>query len=157
MRHVLLVPKIIIGALILFSIALNFANVVARKLFSTPIVWAEEVMIFIMIWCVFVGAILVTWDWAHLGMDLFVARLRGASRRIIEGLTALLTLVVAGFVGWQSWQAASMFGRMGQQSVVAGIPMVVAHAALALGFVSIAAIVAWRLWRVVIGRGTTLS
>jgi TRAP-type C4-dicarboxylate transport system permease small subunit len=152
MRHLLLVPKVVIGALILFSIALNFANVIGRKLFEAPIVWAEEVMIFIMIWCIFLGAIVVTWDWAHLGMDLFVTRLRDPWRRIVAALTAALTVCVAVFVTWQSWQASSLFARLGQESVVAGIPMVVPHAALTVGFASIAAIVAWRLVLIVAGR-----
>ena len=154
MRHVLLVPRAIIGALILFSIALNFANVIGRKLFEAPIVWADETMIFNHDLCVFLGAILVTWDWAHLGMDLFVAKLRDPWRRIVAALTALLTLVVAGFVTWQSWQAVSLFGRLGQVSVVAGIPMVVPHAALTVGFASITLIVAWRLWCILAGRDT---
>jgi TRAP-type C4-dicarboxylate transport system permease small subunit len=154
MRHLLLAPRVIIGALILFSIALNFANVIGRKLFEAPIVWAEETMIFIMIWCVFLGAIVVTWDWAHLGMDLFVARLRDPWRRIVAALTAALTLCVAGFVAWQSWHATSLFARLGQKSVVAGIPMVVPHAALTVGFAAIFLIVGWRLVRIVAGRDT---
>ena len=56
------VPRVIIGALILFSIALNFANVIGRYVFFSSIIWAEEVMIFIMVWCVFIGAILVSYD-----------------------------------------------------------------------------------------------
>jgi TRAP-type C4-dicarboxylate transport system permease small subunit len=157
MRYVLGVPRLIIGALILFSIALNFANVIGRKLFSAPIVWADEIMIFIMIWCVFVGAIVVTLDWAHLGMDLFVSKLREPWRRILEALTAALTLCVAGFVTWQSWQATSLFGRLGQTSVVANIPMVVPHAAITLGFAAITLIVAVRLWRILAGRAVAAT
>ena len=64
------VPRFLVAALILTSIAINFANVIGRYVFFSPIIWAEEVMIFIMVWCVFIGAVLVTWDGRHLRMDL---------------------------------------------------------------------------------------
>ena len=37
----------------------------------------------------------------------------------------------------QSYKATSLFGRLGQESTVAGIPMVIPHAALLIGFVLI--------------------
>ena len=65
------VPRFIIGSLVLFGIAVNFGNVVGRYVFLSPIIWAEEIMIYIMVWTVFVGSILVTWEGSHLKMDFF--------------------------------------------------------------------------------------
>ena len=58
-----------LGALILAGVALNFANVVGRYVFWKPIIWAEEILVFIMVWCVMLGATLVTWENQHLRMD----------------------------------------------------------------------------------------
>ncbi len=132
--RVMTVPRAIIGALILFSIALNFANVVGRYVFLSPIIWAEEVMIYIMVWCVFIGAILVTWDGRHLRMDLLSANLASPWREIVNFVTTSVFLVVCGFIVVQSYNAVSLFARLGQQSTVADVPMVIPHAALLIGF-----------------------
>ena len=56
------IPRAIIGTMILVGILINVANVIGRYLFLEPIIWAEEIMIYIMVWTVFIGAILVTLD-----------------------------------------------------------------------------------------------
>ncbi len=133
-ERVMAVPRAIIAALILFSIALNFANVVGRYVFLSPIIWAEEVMIYIMVWCVFIGAVLVTWDGRHLRMDLLSASLGSPWREIINLVATCTFLVVCGFIVVQSYKAVSLFARLGQKSTVADIPMVIPHAALLIGF-----------------------
>lgn len=128
------VPRIVIGTLVLFSIALNFANVIGRYVFLSPIIWAEEVMIFIMVWCVFIGAILVSWDGQHLKMDLLSTKLKPPLKQIVNGFTLAVFLISCGFIVAQSFKAVSLFGRLGQESAVAGIPMVIPHSALLIGF-----------------------
>ena len=128
------VPRVIIGALILFSIALNFANVIGRYVFFSSIIWAEEVMIFIMVWCVFIGAILVSYDGRHLKMDLLSTNLKPPLRQIVNACATTTLLICCGFVAVQSYKATSLFGRLGQESTVAGIPMVIPHSALLIGF-----------------------
>ncbi len=139
------VPRAIIGALILFSIALNFANVVGRYVFFSPIIWAEEVMIYIMVWCVFIGAILVSWDGRHLKMDLVSARLPSPWKEAVNLLAVTAFITVCGFVVVPSFGAVSLFARLGQESTVAGIPMVIPHAAILIGFTCMLIGVAVRL------------
>ena len=128
------VPRAVIGALILFSIALNFANVIGRYVFLSPIIWAEEVMIYIMVWCVFIGAVLVSWDGRHLRMDLLSANLKSPWKQIVNFTATAVFLIVCGFIIVQSVNAVSLFARLGLQSTVAGIPMVFPHAAVLIGF-----------------------
>src|SRR5205823_12546248 len=59
------VIRAVLGPLIFAGVALNFANVVGRYVFFKPIIWAEEVLVFIMIWCVMLGATVVTWENQH--------------------------------------------------------------------------------------------
>ena len=133
--RVMTVPRVVIGTLLLFSIALNFANVIGRYIFFSPILWAEEVMIFIMVWCVFMGAILVSWDGRHLKMDLVSSNLNTPLKQWVNGFSVMVFLVVCGFVVVQSYKAVSLFTRLGQESTVAGIPMTIPHSALLIGFV----------------------
>jgi TRAP-type C4-dicarboxylate transport system permease small subunit len=130
----LAVPRFVVASLILGSIAINFANVVGRYVFFSPIVWAEEVMIFIMIWCVFIGAVLVTWDGRHLRMDLLANGIPEPWRMAVNLIASLGFLVVAALVVTQSWEVVSLFARLGQRSTTAGVPMVIPHSAVLIGF-----------------------
>ena len=67
------IPRAAIGVIILLAIAINFANIVGRYVFLAPLAWAEEVLIFLVIWGVCLGASAVTYDNRHLDMDLFAA------------------------------------------------------------------------------------
>ena len=145
------VPRALIGALILASIAINFANVVGRYLFLSPIVWAEEVMIFIMVWCVFLGAVPVTWEGRHLRMDLVAVAIPSPFREAINALAAAAFIAVAGLVVVQSWEAVTLFARLGQVSNTARVPMVVPHLALLVGFALMLVAVAVRFRAYVAG------
>ena len=151
-RCLLAVPKLLIGALILVSILLNFANVVARYLFLSPIPWAEEIMIFIMIWCVFMGVILVAWDGTHLRMDLLSSTLPSPWKETVNFVTWASAVGICGFVSVYSWRATELFDRMGAKSVIAGIPMVVPHAAITLGFVALTVVYLVRVRQYLSGR-----
>ena len=133
-RRAMTVPRAIIGTLILISIALNFANVIGRYVFFSPIIWAEEAMIFIMIWCVFIGAVPVSWDGRHLRMDLLSSALSEPWQLALKFCATAMFLIICGFIVVQSWGAVSLFARLGQESTVAGIPMVIPHSALLIGF-----------------------
>ena len=44
------IPRAAIGLILLLAIAINFANIVGRYVFSAPLPWAEEVLSFLVIW-----------------------------------------------------------------------------------------------------------
>ena len=132
---VVTVPKAIVGALILAGIAVNFANVIGRYVFLQPLIWADETMVYIMVWTVFVGAVLVSFDGQHLKMDFFSIMLPSPWKEIINGIAAVSFLAVCVFVVPQTWTVVKLMWDFGQRSVVAEIPMVIPHSALLLGFV----------------------
>jgi TRAP-type C4-dicarboxylate transport system permease small subunit len=143
--------RAVLGALMLAGVALNFANVVGRYVFLAPIIWAEEVLVFIMVWCVMLGAALVTWDDAHLRMD---AVHHLAPPRVRRGLNLLTTLAFVGagaFVLIQSLRVWLLAARTGQRSVVAELPMVIPFAAIPLSFAIIVAMLVGRFRRFLAG------
>jgi TRAP-type C4-dicarboxylate transport system permease small subunit len=131
---VVTLPRFILGSLIFVGIGINFANVVGRYVFSTPIVWAEEILAYIMIWCVSIGAILVTWEGRHIKMDLIAVHVPPPWNRIVNGLVAVGFFLVCVFVIRQSWTVVSMMVETGQQSMIARLPMGLMHAAILVGF-----------------------
>jgi TRAP-type C4-dicarboxylate transport system permease small subunit len=131
---VVTIPRVIIGVAIFVSIALNFANIVGRYIFQTPILWAEEILIFLMVWCVFMGAVLVTWDGRHIKMDLLSVMMPSPAREIVNFIGAVLFLGVCAFVIMQSWTVSSLMYRTEQRTIAAEVPMVLAHVAVLVSF-----------------------
>lgn len=127
-------PRLILGVLCFAGIAINFANVVGRYVFSAPIIWAEEILVYLMIWCVFIGAILVTWEGRHIKMDLIAMKIPAPWRYAVNGLMALTFVLVCAFILKQSWTLTSMMAELDQQSVIARLPMAAVHAAVLVGF-----------------------
>ncbi len=146
------VPRMLTVALILAGIAINFANVVARYLFDFAIFWAEEIMVFIVVWFVFIGAITVTFNGAHLRMDLISAHLPGWLRTAVNAATAASFVVLGVFMIPQSFEVVSFLSHADQVSVTAGVPKEIPHSAILVGFVFMVAAVAVRLRAYVTGR-----
>ena len=144
-------PRLIIGSLILFGIAVNFANVLGRYLFLAPIVWAEEIMIYSMVWMVFIGAVLVSWDGHHLKMDFFSIMLPSPFKEIMNFTGVACFLIVSIFVLPQTFTVTELMFRLDQRSVVAEIPMVIPHFAILLGFTMMFIVIVWRFRRLMTG------
>ncbi len=141
----------VLGVLILAGIAINFANVVGRYVFSSPIVWAEEVLAYIMVWCVFIGAILVMWNGRHIRMDVFVASLRGRARLIVNAASTIGIILVCVFVIVQAVPFVSLLLDTDQRSVILRLPMGWMNASVLLGFAGMLLVVIVRLGALVRG------
>jgi C4-dicarboxylate transporter DctQ subunit len=131
-------PRLAIGAIILFAIAINFANIVGRYVFLAPLPWAEEVLVFLVIWGVCLGASAVTYDNRHLDMNLFVGGFAPWLRALLE-IAKLVALVgFSLFTAVNAWAIVVLMKENGQVSITAGIPMTIPYAAFVAGFVLIA-------------------
>jgi TRAP-type C4-dicarboxylate transport system permease small subunit len=80
------IPRAAIGAIILLAIAINFANIVGRYVFLAPLDWAEEVLTFLVIWGICLGASAVTFDNPHLDKDLLAALFPAKHRAVLESV-----------------------------------------------------------------------
>ena len=138
-------PWLVMGSLMLAGVAICFANVVSRYVFGHAFFWAEEVMVFLTIWGVFIGVAAAAYDRAHLKMDLFSQSLKGRTARVLNAAAALTLLACCGFMLVQSWQVVQLFYQGGVVSVSAGVPKWMAHAALPAGFALTALAVLVRL------------
>lgn len=137
--------RVIVGAAIFISIAINFANIAGRYLLSEPVIWAEEILSYLMVWSVFLGAVLVTWEGRHIKMDLISARMRSPASRILNAISVAVFAAVCAFMLVQSWTVVSMSRAIDQRSVAAEIPMALAHAGVLLGFAGMLLAVLLRL------------
>ena len=90
-------PYLMTGTLFLGAIAVNIANVIGRYIFSAPIFWAEEVLVFIIVWSVFLAAATITYRGEHINMDLFYGKFPVVWKRIVNTVIAAAFLVATGF------------------------------------------------------------
>ena len=127
-------PRIVAGLCMLAAIGINFANVVGRYLFNAPIFWAEEAMIFLIIWCVFLAFVSITAKGEHLKMDILSTSLPRAVSGVLDRVGLALGVIVMLFLAWQSWQAIAKLWSFDMRSIALEIPMVIPHAAVITGF-----------------------
>jgi C4-dicarboxylate transporter DctQ subunit len=129
----------------LVGVAISFANVIARYVFGYALFWAEETLVFLAIWGVFIGVAAAAYERAHLNMDFFSHSFRGGLSTFLNvGMTVTL-LACCAFMVVQSWQVVSLFYQGGVVSVSAGVPKWIPHAALLVGFALTAVAVLLRL------------
>ena len=131
------IPRVAIGVILLLAIAINFANIVGRYLFLAPLAWAEEVLSFLVIWGVCLGASAVTYDRRHLSMDVLVGFYPRALRWMLDALILAAIIGFCGFASFQAWRIVKIMAANGQVSITAEIPMTVPYAAFVVGFAMI--------------------
>jgi TRAP-type C4-dicarboxylate transport system permease small subunit len=157
-RSLIATVRVAASVLLVCSVAINFANIIGRYFFHSAISWAEEVMLFLMIGCVFLGAASVTWSGIHIRMDIFVRMLPEKARLAVElagELVFLATVVALMAIGWPVIERLIDFD---QRSMAANMPLSIPHAAIPLGLACMALLTIARLmtgrWREPPARGS---
>jgi TRAP-type C4-dicarboxylate transport system permease small subunit len=127
------------------SVAINFANIVGRYFFAVSLQWAEEVMLFLMIGCVFLGTGLVGWGGKHIRMDVIVSLFPPPIRHGFELFADIVTIATSLAVAVFAWPVITMLAQFDQRSQAANIPLVIPQAMLPIGLSLMALLIAMRL------------
>ena len=123
--------KAALAIILIASVFLICANAFGRYVLFRPIIWAEEVLGYALVWTVYLGAIVVTAQGVHLKMDLVLSHLSPLVRAIVELIGALLFAVLGGLIIYQSWFSIAEFTHVSQ---VAEIPMQALHIIVPFSF-----------------------
>lgn len=121
------------GVLLIASVALNFANVIGRYFFSASIYWAEEVMLFLMVGCVFLGNGVVAWSGRQIRMDVVIGMLPGRLRRALDLFSELLFIATAVLIIVFAAPVIRDLWAFDQRSQSADMPLVIPQAMVPLG------------------------
>jgi TRAP-type C4-dicarboxylate transport system permease small subunit len=144
--HALLAAlRVAAGAMLVASVAINFANIIGRYTLSTSIPWAEEAMLFLMIGAVFLAAGPVGWLGRHIRMDVVVSVLPPRARQAFEIFSDLATIATCVMLAIFAWPVMTMLEELDQRSAMANIPLVLPQAALPVGLLLMALLIAVRL------------
>ena len=137
--------RILAGVLLIASITLNFANVIGRYFFNTSIFWAEEIMLYLMVACVFLGNGVVAWSGRQLRMDVIVAMMPAPVQKVLELVAELTFIVVAVAIVVFAWPVIRDLWMFDQRSQSAELPMVIPQIMVPIGLSIMAFLVVVRL------------
>jgi TRAP-type C4-dicarboxylate transport system permease small subunit len=133
------------GLLLVASVAINFVNIIGRYFFSVSLQWAEEMMLFLMVGCVFLGIGLVGWSGRHIRMDVIISLLPPRPRKAMEVFADLVVIVTSFALAIFAWPVIHMLAAFDQRSEAANIPLVIPQAMVPIGLAVMALLVALRL------------
>lgn len=139
-----------IALLLAAMVVLVFGNVVARYGFNSGITLSEELSRWMFIWLTFLGAVIALKERGHLGMDMVVAKLPTAGKKIclVAGQVLMLYIVSLMFKG--SWDQAVINADV--SAPVSGLPMAIVYVAGLVFSVMAGLIIAMDLYRVLAGK-----
>jgi TRAP-type C4-dicarboxylate transport system permease small subunit len=144
-RALLAMLRVLAGVLLCASILLNFANVIGRYFFSTSIYWAEEVMLYLMVACVFLGNGVVAWSGRQLRMDVVVKMMPARLETALALFSELVFIAVAVVIVVFAAPVIRDLWLFDQRSQSADVPMVIPQIMVPIGLAIMAALVAIRL------------
>jgi len=144
-RALLALLRLLAGILLVASVLLNFANVIARYLFNASIYWAEEVMLFFMVGCVFLGSSGVAWAGRQIRMDVIVGMMPEKMRAALDLFSEIVFIATALFVVIFAWPVIRDLYAYDQRSQSAEIPLYIPQVLIPIGLAIMAALVMVRL------------
>jgi len=119
---VLLLPKVIVGGLVLFAIGVMLTGVFLRYVMIEvtdwldvdPIsfYWVEEVGELTLAWLTLIGAAVGVAERSHFTLTLLVHRLPPGVQRVAHNLNHGLIALFGGLIAWQGWTLMRLNGAL---------------------------------------------
>jgi TRAP-type C4-dicarboxylate transport system permease small subunit len=135
-----------VGTGLLFAIvAISCANVFGRYVLGAPIGWADEAVIFLMIWAVFLGAAAVAWTDQHIKVEVLVELTPPRVRLAVRAAVDLVTAGVVFLMAWSGSMVVWKLMRFDQRSDALEVPLFIPQGALPVGMSIIGLFVLIRL------------
>lgn len=100
------VSRVIVCILFVAMVLVVFANVIGRYYLDTSLAWSEEVSRFMLVWLVFLGAVLAYEKDEHLGLDILVKRLPRKFEALVGIFTDLMVTFAIGLIVYGGYQMA---------------------------------------------------
>ena len=140
------------GAL-LAIVVLNTINIVLRFVFFAALPWAEEAMLYLMIFGVYVGAVSVAWQQAHIRIDAVLDFAPPARRKVLEIVSTLVLAAVLLPVAYASFGVVSLLFDFDQVSDALHVPMWIPQSVVPISLLLIVVMALFRIAIQVTGTG----
>ena len=127
------------------SVIINFTNIIGRYFFNVSIPWAEEIMLFLMVGCVFTGCCAVAWEGRQIRMDVLISMMPPKIKDLFTLLSELVLIATAIAVTKFAWPVITQLAAFDERSQAANFPLVIPQAMVPIGYSLMALLVAVRL------------
>jgi C4-dicarboxylate transporter DctQ subunit len=130
---------------LLLGLVLNFCNVVGRYFFNAPIEWAEEVMLFMMVAIVFLGASYVSWRGRQIAMDLIILMLPTRLKKIVVTFVLCFEVVVPLIIVYLGAPVVIQLWNFDQRTEASDIPLAIPQSLVPIGLFLVAIVTIIRI------------
>src|SRR6516225_5395909 len=115
-RRLLAVTRAAAALFLITSVAINFVNIVGRYFFSVSIPWADEIMLFLMVGCVFTGCCAVACEGRQIRMDVIIAMMPAKVHDLFHLLSDLVLIAAAAAVTAFAWPVITQLAAFDERS-----------------------------------------
>lgn len=144
-RGLLAVTRALSAIFLISSVAINFANIVARYVFNWSFTWAIEIILFLMVGAVFTGCCAVAWENRHIRMDVLLRILPPRLAALLGLVSDLVMIAAAVVVVVFAYPVISDLAAFDERSAAANVPLAIPQALVPIGYGVMAILVAVRL------------
>lgn len=145
MKRVVKLGEALLALMLAAMLVMVLLNVVMRYGFGTGISATEELSRTLFVWLTFSGAVLATYERAHLGVDSLVERLPHGGRVACAVIGELAVLACCVLVFWGTWRQHDVNAT--NKSLTTGMPLIWVFGVGYVVSIGIGLITAWRLWQ----------
>lgn len=92
----------LIGISLLIIVIVTILQVIARFVFDRPLIWSDELARFILIWMVFIGAAVVSFDDKHMAVEVFQEKMSPKFKLITSFMMRFLILIFLAITAYSS-------------------------------------------------------
>jgi TRAP-type transport system small permease protein len=129
------VMYLIVMPLGVFFVGIVFANVLARYVFSAPIIGSVEYARIAFVWATFFGASMALRRRSHIRLEFAAERLPPKVRRILEVLLRVMLIAFLAFVAYQGWRLTgrvqrTFFPASGVSQILLYLPLPISAAVM---------------------------
>ena len=124
------VERVLVWLLLPALVVVTFLQVIFRYVLGAPLIWSEELAIYVFIWIAFVGSSMAIPVDGHYGIDIFQKRLPPKLRTLAVVLTHVVSV---GFLAAITVLGAAMMGQAGHVSAAMQVSMRWFYAAIPVG------------------------
>lgn len=126
---------VLLGSMMLLAVG----QIVLRELFSSGVIWADELIRLIVLWLAVFGSIAACRDNRHIRIDVLSHLLPPKAVIAVRLIVDVFAAAVCAVIAWHAWRYIQLEIEFGD-SVLVDTPAWLAHAVVPLGF----AIMAYR-------------
>ena len=145
MKNIVKLVEAVLALMLASMLCMVLVNVVMRYGFGTGLSATEELSRTLFVWLTFCGAVLATYESAHLGVDSLVERLPHGGRVACAVISELAVLACCLLVFWGTWRQHDV--NASNKSLTTGMPMIWVFGIGYVVSIGIGLITVWRLWK----------